>query len=89
MSEIIQNFEEIVMSLTEAYDVKAKRKVVIQNPEPYQMKNGTWSIRGTSPETGITLYKIVGKNEPKLSKSRLAFFKNLLVSRKCDCGKIC
>ncbi len=77
------------MFSAEAYDVKAKRKVVIQNPEPYQMKNGTWSIRGTSPETGITLYKIVGKNEPKISQSRLAFFKNLLISRKCDCGKVC
>lgn len=76
------------MTLT-AYDVKAKKKVVIENPKPYQMKNGTWSIRGTSSETGITLYKIVGKSKPKSSQFKLGFFKNLLISRRCGCDKIC
>lgn len=77
------------MSVTEAYDVKAKKKVVMENPKPYKMKNGTWAMRGTSAETGITLYKIVGKNKPSISQSRLEFFKNLLISRKCGCDKVC
>lgn len=55
------------MSTIEAYDVKARKKVPVKDPEPYQMKNGKWAIKGTSCETGITVYKIVGANEPKIS----------------------
>lgn len=86
-SKIIQNLACTFMSTIQAYDVKAKKKVVLENPHPHQMKNGTWAIKGTSKETGITLYKIVGNKEPIIHKSRLEFFKGLLVSRKCGCGK--
>ena len=50
-----------------AYDVKAKRKVEIQNPKIVKMKNGKWAIKGTSPITGIKVFRIVGNKKPNLS----------------------
>ena len=50
-----------------AYDVKAKRKVEIQNPKVIKMKNGKWAIKGTSPITGIKVFRIVGMKKPDLS----------------------
>jgi len=41
-----------------AYDVKAKRKVEIQNPRAVKMKNGKWAVKGTSPITGIKVFRI-------------------------------
>ena len=69
------------MSRIEAYDVKAKKKVTMKNPQPYLMKNGSWALKGTSSETGISLFKIVGRNEPKISQSRFESFKNLFVRK--------
>ena len=50
-----------------AYDVKAKKKVVIQNPKAVKMKNGKWAIKGTSPITGIKVFRIVGNEKPNIS----------------------
>ena len=50
-----------------AYDVKAKRKVEIQNPKVVKMKNGKWAIKGTSPITGIKVFRIVGNKKPYIS----------------------
>ena len=69
------------MSRIEAYDVKARRKVTMKNPQPYLMKNGSWALKGTSSETGISLFKIVGRNKPKISQSRFKSFKNLFVRK--------
>ena len=55
------------MTKIEAYDVKARKKVTMKNPQPYLMKNGSWALKGTSAETGISLFKIVGRNKPKIS----------------------
>jgi hypothetical protein len=41
-----------------AHDIKAKKKVLMKNPKPYFMKNGSWALKGTSYETGINLFKI-------------------------------
>ena len=49
-----------------AYDVKAKKKVTIQNPTVVKMKNGMWAIKGVSPVTGIKVFRIVGKTKPTL-----------------------
>ena len=49
-----------------AYDVKAKRKVEIQNPKAIKMKNGKWAIKGTSPITGIKVFRIVGMKKPDI-----------------------
>jgi hypothetical protein len=49
-----------------AYDVKAKKKVTIQNPTVVKMKNGMWAIKGVSPATGIKVFRIVGKTKPTL-----------------------
>jgi len=59
------------MAAVEAYDVKARKMVSIIDPESYHMKNGKWAIKGKSSETGITVFKIVGANKPKLEGSRL------------------
>jgi hypothetical protein len=69
------------MSVIEAYDIKARKKVVMNNPKPHHMKNGSWALRGTSAETGISLFKIVGKNKPKVSQSRFEAFKSLFTSK--------
>ena len=50
-----------------AYDVKAKKKVEIQNPETVKMKNGKWAVKGTSPITGIKVFRIVGNEKPNIS----------------------
>ena len=49
-----------------AYDVKAKKKVTIKDPKVTQMKNGMWAIKGTSPASGIKVFRIVGKTKPTL-----------------------
>ena len=45
------------------YDVKARKKVKILEPEAVQMKNKRWAIKGKSAETGLTIYRIIGKEE--------------------------
>ena len=77
------------MSTILAYDIKARKKVPMENPEPYQMKNGNWALKGTSSETGIKLFKIVGRTKPSITQSRFEAFKNLFTSRGCECGKEC
>ena len=49
-----------------AYDVKAKKKVEIQNPKAVKMKNGKWAVKGTSPITGIKVFRIVGNEKPNI-----------------------
>ena len=49
-----------------AYDVKAKKMVVIQNPKVVKMKNGRWAIKGTSQATGNTVFRIAGMTKPTL-----------------------
>jgi len=55
-----------------AYDVKAKRKVEIQNPKAVKMKNGKWAVKGTSPITGIKVFRIVGNEKPVVSVEKTA-----------------
>ncbi|KEQ56086.1 hypothetical protein AAA799B03_01273 [Marine Group I thaumarchaeote SCGC AAA799-B03] len=77
------------MSVIEAYDIKARKKVSMKDPQPYLMKNGSWALKGTSSETGIKLFKIVGRKKPSITQSRFEAFKNLFTSRKCECDKDC
>ena len=53
-----------------AYDVKAKKKVEIQNPKAVKMKNGKWAVKGTSPITGIKVFRIVGSKKPTISAEK-------------------
>jgi len=55
-----------------AYDVKAKKKVEIQNPKAVKMKNGKWAVKGTSPITGIKVFRIVGNEKPAVSVEKIA-----------------
>ena len=87
------------MSTILAYDIYARKKVQMENPEPYQMKNRNWALKGTSSETGIKLFKIVGKQKPviepeeyhvhstPLQNRMKEFFHNLVFGRNCECGK--
>ncbi|MGB9726195.1 MAG: hypothetical protein ACP5I2_06865 [Fervidicoccaceae archaeon] len=53
----------------EAFDVKARKKVKLLNPEIVTLKNGRVAVKGKSPETGITIYRILSKAEAeKLQK---------------------
>jgi hypothetical protein len=54
----------------EAYDGKAKKKVKIQNPKAVMMKNGKWAIRGTSPITGVKVFRFVGNKKPIISSGK-------------------
>ena len=56
----------------EAYDVKAKKKVKIQNPKAVIMKNGKWAVRGTSPITGVKVFRFVGNKKPIISSEKTA-----------------
>ncbi len=47
----------------EAFDVKARKKVKIVNPEIKQLKNGRWAVVGKSAETGITVFRFLTKEE--------------------------
>ncbi len=69
------------MSKIEAYDIKARKKVLMRNPQPYLMKNGMWALKGTSSETGIKLFKIVGKTKPSINQSKFEAFKKLFTRR--------
>ena len=53
-----------------AYDVKAKKKVEIQNPKAVKMKNGKWAVKGTSPITGVKVFRIVGNKKPTISAEK-------------------
>lgn len=46
-----------------AYDVKAKKKVKISDPEVVKMKNGRWAVSGKSSETGTKVFRILSKEE--------------------------
>ena len=48
-----------------AYDVKAKKKVKIQNPKVLNMKNGRYAVTGTSSASGIKVFKILSAAEAK------------------------
>jgi len=54
----------------EAYDGKAKKKVKIQNPKAVMMKNGKWAVRGTSPITGVKVFRFVGNKKPTISSEK-------------------
>ena len=47
----------------EGYDVKARKKCIILDPKPVQMKNKRWAIKGTSSVSGVVVYRIIGKAE--------------------------
>jgi hypothetical protein len=55
-----------------AYDGKAKKKVKIQNPKVVMMKNGKWAVRGTSPITGVKVFRFVGNKKPTISAEKTA-----------------
>ena len=55
----------------EAFDVKARKKVKIQNPEIVTLKNGRIAVKGKSPLTGITVFRILSKAEAEKLEKQL------------------
>jgi NAD-dependent SIR2 family protein deacetylase len=55
-----QHEEEEEPSMAEAYCVKDKKKVEVQNPQKITMKNGKPAIQGTCPECGGKVFRIGG-----------------------------
>jgi len=53
-----------------AFDVKAKKKVEIKNPQFVKMKNNRWAVVGTSPETGIKVVRFLSKKEVETLKGK-------------------
>lgn len=45
-----------------AYDVKARKKVHIENPKLVRLKNRSFALKGTSSATGNKVYRILGRN---------------------------
>ena len=56
----------------EAYDVRAKKKVKIQNPRAVMMKNGKWAVKGTSSITGVKVCRFVGNKKPTILSEKTA-----------------
>jgi hypothetical protein len=46
--------------MAEAYCVKDKEKVEVQNPEQIIMKNGKPALKGTCPKCGTKVFRIGG-----------------------------
>jgi DNA polymerase II large subunit len=46
--------------MAEAYCVKDKKKVEVQNPQQITMKNGKPALQGTCPVCGGKVFKIAG-----------------------------
>ena len=46
--------------MAEAYCVKDKKKVEVQNPQQITMKNGKKALSGTCPKCGTKVFKIGG-----------------------------
>ena len=53
-----------------AYDVKARKKVKMVDPKLVTLKNGKMALKGTSAETGISLFRIIGPEDAKIFKSQ-------------------
>ena len=51
--------EGLIKKGVEGYDVKARKKVAIQEPKIVLMKSGRIAIKGKSKETGIGVFRIV------------------------------
>ncbi|MFZ0183603.1 MAG: hypothetical protein WBV92_04310 [Nitrosotalea sp.] len=56
------------MTEWEAYDVKARKKVKILDPEIVQLKNKRWAVVGKSSVTGIRVVRILGNDEASKAK---------------------
>ena len=54
----------------EAYDVKARKKVKILEPQVVQLKNKRWALKGKSSETGSVVFRILGKAEAEELKKQ-------------------
>lgn len=46
--------------MTQAYCIKCRKMVEIQNPQQVALKNGRPAVRGTCPETGTAVLRMGG-----------------------------
>lgn len=52
-----------------AYDVKARKKVKMVEPKLVTLKNGKFALKGTSEESGIVLFRIIGSEDAEKFKA--------------------
>lgn len=69
--------------------ISKQKKVSMNNPKPYLMKNWSLVLNGTISETGIILFKIIGRQKLIIRQSKFETFRNLFTSRQCECEKQC
>ena len=53
-----------------AYDVKARKKVKMVDPELVTLKNGRKALKGKSAETGISLFRIISPEDAEIFASK-------------------
>ena len=53
-----------------AYDVKARKKVKLVNPELVTLKNGRKALKGKSAGTGISLFRIISPKDAEKFSSK-------------------
>ena len=46
--------------------MKCKDKRKMNNPQATEIKKGTWAVKGKCPHCGTNMFKIVGKEKPKI-----------------------
>ncbi|MEM1536134.1 MAG: DUF5679 domain-containing protein [Candidatus Pacearchaeota archaeon] len=46
--------------------MKCKTKRKIKDPVAVEIKKGTWAVKGKCSECGTSMFKIVGKEKPKI-----------------------
>ena len=44
--------------MVQAYCVKCRKMVEIQNPQQVTLKNGRKAVKGTCPETGVKVFRM-------------------------------
>ena len=65
VTKITLNFVRKVVIRMQAYCVKCRKKVDIQNPEQVTMKNGKPATRGKCPICGTGVYRIGSAKKAK------------------------
>ena len=53
-----------------AYDVKARKKVKLVDPQLVTLKNGRKALKGKSMETGNTLFRIISPKDAEKFSSK-------------------
>lgn len=65
IKEAIQKFKEIKQPKISAYCVKCNKKVIVNNPKNYTMKNKRQAVKGACPYCSTKVFRILGMKRKK------------------------